>query len=180
MLKKLIIVLVVIFVLFLIAGCVNELLMLAAQDPGSVRVYLVNGSSTRFVAPNLGLCPQGLETLPHNFVTEPPVIGPGQSVSYTTRQLAGASGDCSSASPSFMVGLCGWSYGNAADSLTRFDQKYGGQIGMQFNCGDTVILRWTDGGPDCGTWSSEVLSAPGNTVPTAQFQQIATGGSCTQ
>lgn len=180
MFRKLLIILTALLVLLLFAGCVNELLMIAAQDAGSVRVYLVNESTAKFVSPNLGLCPQGLETLPHSFVTTPPIIAPGQAVSYTTRELAGTAGDCSAASPDFMVGLCGWSYGDSAESLTRFDMKYGGQIGMMFNCGDTVILRWTDGGADCGTWSSEVLTRPGNATPTVEFQQILTGGSCTQ
>jgi hypothetical protein len=180
MLRKLLVILFAILILLLFTSCINELLMIAAQDPASVRVYLVNESATKYVSPNLGLCPQGLETLPHSFLSAPPVIGPGQTISYTTRELAGLAGDCAAASPDFMVGLCGWRYGDSPDALTHFDQKYGGQIGYQFNCGDTVILRWTDAGPACGTWSSEVLTRPGNDAPTADFQQILTGGSCTQ
>ena len=170
--------LVLVVSMLLCAGCTDSLLMLGASDPGSVRVYLVNTSSSRFVSPNIGLCPQGLANQPHNFLEAPPMLGPGESISYTTRQIGGADGVCTNASAQFMVGLCGWTYGPTAEDQTRQDQKFGGQIGYQFNCGDTVILRWADGGPACGTWTSEVLTAPGNTPATAPFQLIDTGGTC--
>lgn len=165
-------------ILLLTGGCTEQWFSLFASDPGSVRVYLVNTSASRLVAGNLGLCSLGLENQPHRFIEQPPVLAPGESYALTTRQIGGAEGDCTNASPQFMIGLCGWRFGDTVESLQLQDQKFGGQIGYQFHCGDTVILRWADGGPDCGTWASEVLSAPGNPQPSQPFQTIETGGSC--
>jgi len=165
-------------ILLLTGGCTEQWFSLFASDPGSVRVYLVNTSASRLVAGNLGLCSLGLENQPHRFIEQPPVLAPGESYAFTARQIGGAKGDCTNASPQFMIGLCGWRFGDTVESLQLQDQKFGGQIGYQFHCGDTVILRWADGGPDCGTWASEVLSAPGNPQPSQPFQTIETGGSC--
>jgi hypothetical protein len=161
-----------------VAGCTDQLYALFASDPATVRVYLVNASTARYVSANLGLCSLGLQTQPHQFITDPPVLAPGEAATFTMRQVGGAYGDCANASPDYMIGLCGWRFGDAPDALTLQDQQYGGQIGVMFHCGDTVILRWTDDGPDCGTWASDVLVAPGNPQPTQDFQLIDAGGSC--
>jgi hypothetical protein len=163
------------------AGCTDllNLFSLAGLDAQQgVRIYLVNSSTSKFVSPNPGLCPQGIENQGHSFLSESPVIAPGQAVTYTTVQIGGDTGVCASADPSFMIGLCGWRFGVDSANLSQCTQKFGGQINVQFQCGDTVILRWTDGGGENGTWSSEVLTAPGNAAPTMAFQTIDGGGSC--
>lgn len=161
-------------------GCDVPTFSLFGDSGSVVRLYLVNTSAAKFVSPNPGICPQGIEeSTTHRFLAEPPVIGPGEAVTYTTWQIAGANGLCGDADPSFSVGLCGWKFGDAADNLTLQAEKFGGQIGYQFNCGDTVILRWADTGPACGTWASEVLTAPGNNPPTMSFMTISDGGVCT-
>jgi len=161
-------------------GCGWEGLFGGPDAGATVRLYLVNSSTAKFVSPNPGICPQGIgDSSSHRFLEERPVIGPGEAVSYTTWEIAGENGICREADASFSVGLCGWKYGDAADSLETQAQKYGGQIGVQFNCGDTVILRWSDSGPACGTWTSEVLTAPGNAAPTMAFMVIDDGGVCT-
>ena len=48
---------------------------------------------------------------------------------------------------------------------------YMGVIGVQFNCGDTIELRWSNcatGGGE-GTWTSTVIPAAGNPQPTEAF-----------
>lgn len=148
------------------------------RGPATVRLILVNTSADKFVQPNPGLCPQGLEqTGSHRFLPNPPIIPPGRAVSFTTLQIAGVGGLCANADPNFAVGLCGWKFGPSADNLATQSTKFGGQIGAMFNCGDTVILRWSDTGPECGTWESEILTAPGNDPPSMPFQ-IIEGGSC--
>lgn len=162
------------------AGC-DVQSMLPLPDSGAVvRLYLVNTSTNKFVSPNPGICPQGIEeSTSHRFLDAPPVLAPGTAVSYTTWQIAGFDGLCGDADPTFAVGLCGWKFGDAADQLELQPEKFGGQIGYQFACGDTVILRWSDSGPACGTWTSEVLTAPGNAPPSMAFMTIGTGGVCT-
>lgn len=148
-------------------------------DPGiwgdassRVQIRLENTSATEYVAPNVGVCPNGMAQPPHYFLEPPPVLGPGQSFTFTTTQLAGFDGNCATFATDFMIGLCGWQYGPAAADLAATTQRFGGQIGFQFRCGDTVILRWTDAGAAEGTWSSEVVSGPGNEPPTADFQSL--------
>jgi hypothetical protein len=166
-----------------LAGCTDQmaaqLASLQASNTNALRVYLVNKSTTKFVSPKLGLCSTGLDNLPHDFIQDPPVLAPGQAVSYSSLQISSDRGNCSTAGDQFMIGLCGWKYGDSATNLTSYPQRYGGQIGFQFQCGDTIILRWNDGGPDCGAWTSEVLTAPGNAAPTADFQLIDGISTCT-
>jgi hypothetical protein len=161
------------------SGCDVQTMFPFADSGAVVRLYLVNTSASKFVSPNPGICPQGIEeSTTHQFLDKPPVIAPGTAVSYTTWQIAGFGGLCADADPSFSVGLCGWKFGDSADMLELQPEKFGGQIGFQFNCGDTVILRWSDSGPACGTWTSEVLTAPGNALPSMPFMTIG-GGACT-
>lgn len=159
-------------------GCV-ELVNLLPIEGASVKLILMNNSSSRYVSPNPGLCPQGLDSGGHAFLETPPIIAPGQSVTLTTFQIAGLSGLCSSADPTFMVGLCGWKHGEGPENLSQCTQRYGGQIGFQFNCGDTVILRWTDSGGVDGVWTSEVQPAQDNPLPDLTFQLMESGGACT-
>lgn len=159
-------------------GCV-ELLCLLPLDGASVKLILMNDSASRYVAPNPGLCPQGLDAGGHSFLPTRPVIAPGQSVTYSTFEIGGLSGLCSSADPTFMVGLCGWHHGEDPNNLAQCSQRYGGQIGFQFSCGDTVILRWTDEGGVDGVWTSDVQPAAGNPMPTMSFQSMDSGGMCT-
>lgn len=151
-------------------------------ERGFVRIYLVNTSTTKFVAPNPGLCPEGLQNLPHFFVRTPPLLAPGESVSISTLELAGPRGACCGDPADFMIGLCGWKYGTDPDNLATCADRYGGALGMQFRCGDTVILRWTDVGAEIGVWSSEVLTARGNAPTTQPFMALPPpeGGSCQQ
>jgi hypothetical protein len=134
----------------------------------SVTVYLVNTSASKYLAPKLGVCPNGLFLPPHYFVDPVPVIAPGETISYTADAIAGSEGFCTSAGSNFSIGLCQWGSGTDPNTLTTTQGPYGGQIGVQFHCGDTVILRWSDAGAG-GIWSSEVLLAPGNLPPTAPF-----------
>ena len=170
-------------VLLLPAGCMLGIMdLLGGCQPHSyIRLWLVNDSKTKYVSPHPGLCPQGLTTLPHYFVDQRPVLAPGESKSYTTVEMAGAEGLCVNR-PDFMIGLCGWNYGDDPANLTGCSDRYGGQIGYQFNCGDTVILHWTDSGAATGTWTSEVLPANGNPAPSAPFQMLPPpeGGTCQQ
>ncbi|MFH1420234.1 MAG: hypothetical protein ABII12_18330 [Planctomycetota bacterium] len=142
------------------------------DDATTVTIRLINDSETQTVAPNLGLCPNGMANQPHYFVSTPPVLAPGEETTYTGCQIAGCGGNCETYSTDFMVGLCGWQYGPSADDLTATENRFGGQIGMQFNCGDTITLRWCDEGAAGGTWTSEVQTAPGNAAPTADFQNL--------
>jgi len=159
-------------VIVVMTGCFDFTGICGRQDESSVRIYLVNDSTTHVVAPKLGVCPVGMTTEPHYFVDPIPNIQPGESVVYTTRQIAGNHGVCTNADPAFSIGLCGWSYGTCTCAMTHVAQKFGGQIGFQFNCGDTIILRWTDTGGAGGTWTSEGLTAAGNAAPTADFQIV--------
>lgn len=160
------------------AGCEGLLLLLPPIDAASVKLVLINDSATKYVSPNPGLCPQGLDTGPHSYLASRPLLAPGARVTITTFQLAGFDGLCVDADPSFMIGLCGWHHGDDPANLTQCSNQYGGQIGYQFHCGDTVILRWTDeGGPD-GTWTSEVVSATGTAPPMMAFQLMPGGGQC--
>jgi hypothetical protein len=153
------------------AGCVDFTPLCSSLDDSSVRVYLINDSNSFLVSPKLGVCPNGLSTEPHFFI-DPPVLRPGEVARYTTRQIAGTQGDCSEAGSAFSIGLCGWGFGSCSCSMTQIAKRYGGQIGTQFHCGDTILLRWTDAGETGGTWTSEVLPATGNEPPTADFQII--------
>jgi len=135
----------------------------------SVRVTLINGNSTQYVSPNLGICPLGMATPPHYFVTPAPVLGPGEQITYTTDQIAGASGNCQAFATDFTIGLCGYNYGASADNLTALEGPYRGIIGTHFNCGDTVVLTWSDALSPQESWTSEVQPATGNPTPTEAF-----------
>ncbi len=158
--------------LLILIGMMGGCLPAPSDSTDVIRIYLVNDSNTHYVSPNLGVCPNGMGFTPHYFVNPPPVIAPGRAVCYTTTDLAGTQGNCSSTNPLFAIGLCGWSYGPTAEGLSSHSQKYGGQIGVQFHCRDTVILRWTDGLLTGGTWNSEILTSPGNPKPSASFQIV--------
>lgn len=174
--------LIALFSMIAVAGCGVFPRLHGAFEQSFVRIYLVNTSTTKYVSPNPGLCPQGLQNLPHFFVRTPPLLAPGESVAITTVELAGPRGVCCGNPTDFMIGLCGWKYGTDPNALASCADRYGGLIGAQFNCGDTVILRWTDTGADIGTWSSEVLPARGNPVTTQPFMALPPpeGGSCQQ
>jgi hypothetical protein len=154
------------------AGCAELWTLLASGEEALVQITLVNESETQTVAPNLGVCPNGMASEPHYFVDSPPVIAPGEEVTYTTGQIAGLGGNCLFFSTDFMIGLCGWQYGPSADELTSVDTQYGGQIGFQFSCGDTVIMRWSDTGENGGAWTTEVQPGAGNDAPVAEFQEL--------
>jgi len=137
-----------------------------------VTVRLINDSTSQYVAPNLGFCPLGMATQPHFFVASPPVLGPGEEATYTSCELAGVYGNCQTYNSDFMTGLCGWAYGTNQEQLSQTIRRFGGQIGAQFNCGDTIILRWTEAGEAGGTWTSEVEPATGNPQPQTPFQAL--------
>lgn len=145
----------------------------SCDETSSVRIRLVNTSADQFVAPNVGVCPNGMAASPHYFAHPTPVLGPGEEITYTSCQIASIDGNCDTFSTDFAVGLCGWRYGASTDALTSATRRFGGQIGFQFSCGDTIILRWTDSGNDGGTWTSEVEPATGNTTPAVDFQEIS-------
>jgi hypothetical protein len=153
-------------------GCADLFPFLACGEESVVEIRLMNDSATQFVAANLGVCPNGMANEPHYFVDAPHVLAPGEEVTYTTRQVAGLAGNCLIFSSDFMIGLCGWEYGSSAEELTAVATRYGGQIGFQFSCGDTVILRWSEAGETGGAWTSEVQPAPGNDAPVAEFQEL--------
>lgn len=166
---------------FLSIACDSAFDFFGVPSATTLRLYLVNESTTRYVSPNPGLCAEGLEAGTKRFLDVPPVIAPGEAVSYTSFEIGGQDGICSGDNPQFMIGLCGWKHGASAEDLSPCSKRYGGQIGFQFQCGDTIILRWTDAGDIDGTWTSEILSALGNGPPAADFQYIdGGGGSCTQ
>jgi hypothetical protein len=154
----------------LAAGCPDLLDQLVPQP--LVRIKVVNDSAAQFVSPNIAVCPNGIEIPPHYFVQPPPVLGPGASVTYTTQEVAGSTdGNCQTFDTNFMLGVCTWDFGAAADNLApAADQRFGGQIGFQFHCGDTVILHWLDTDETGGSWTAEVVPAPGNPPPNAPFQ----------
>jgi hypothetical protein len=142
------------------------------DPPTTLTINVFNDSCATYISPRLGVCPNGMAQPPHYFVEPPPVITPGQSVSYTSDQIAGAvDGDCSTFS-GLVVGIPGWGYGPTSnpDTMTYVETRFVGLVGVQFHCGDTINLRWsncTTGGE--GTWTSEVIPAPGNPDPTAPF-----------
>ena len=85
-------------------GCTNLLeTMLGGGE--MVRIKLVNDSERQFVSPNVAVCPNGITDPPHHFVEVPPVLGPGESITYTTEELAGTDGNCQTFSTNFMIGL---------------------------------------------------------------------------
>ena len=142
------------------------------RDEAMVQIRLVNDSETKYVAPNLRVCPNGMANDPHHMVTPPPVLAPGEQTAYTSAEIAGSDGDCLVFATDFMIGLCGWAHGPSGDDLSTAATRYGGQIGFQFSCGDTVILRWSGEGTNGGTWTSEVQPAAGNEPPSAEFQEL--------
>lgn len=144
----------------------------ACDEGSSARIRLVNASADQYVAPNVGVCPNGMAAAPHYFAYPTPMLGPGEEITYTSRQIAGIDGDCGTYSTNFAVGLCGWQYGASPDALSSATRRFGGQIGFQFHCGDTITLRWTETGEGGGTWTSEVEPAAGNPTPTVEFQEI--------
>jgi len=147
-------------------------------DPTTVTITLFNDSCGTYIAPKFGVCPLGLSGALHHFVEPPAVVAPGQSITYTTDQVAGITdGDCAAFSTDFTVGISGWGYGPTNDAATMTyvgmpdDPPYVGTIGVQFHCGDTIELRWSncDAGGGAGTWTSEVIPAAGNPTPTEPF-----------
>jgi hypothetical protein len=147
-------------------------LLTPCTEDAMVTVRLINDSATQSVSPNLGFCPNGMANVPHHFVSSPPVLGPGEEATYTSCEVAGSFGNCRSFGADFAIGLCGWRYGADQAQLTQASRRFGGQITHQFNCGDTVILRWTDAGDSGGAWASEVQAGAGNTQPGAAFQEL--------
>lgn len=141
-------------------------------EDATITVRLINDSTSQSVAPNLGFCPLGMATQPHFFVATPPVLGPGEEITYTSCEIAGAYGNCQTYNSDFMTGLCGWEYGANQAQLSQTIRRFGGQIGVQFNCGDTIILRWTEAGEAGGTWTSEIEPATGNPQPQTAFQAL--------
>jgi hypothetical protein len=142
--------------------------------PTTLKITLYNDSCGTYIAPKLGVCPNSMAQPPHYFAEPPPVIVPGQSVTYTTDQLAGATdGSCVDYPTTFTVGIPGWGYGPTSnpDTMTYVETRFVGLIGVQFSCGDDVNLHWsncTTGGGE-GVWTSEVIPGPGNPEPTAPF-----------
>lgn len=155
-----------------VSGVTCLQLFIPCTEDAMITVRLINDSATQSVAPNLGFCPNGMVAQPHFFVSSPPVLGPGEEATYTSCEVAGSFGNCRSFSTEFMIGLCGWQYGADGAQLTQVSRRFGGAIGQQFTCGDTVILRWSDAGNNGGTWASEVQPAPGNSQPAAAFQEL--------
>ncbi len=156
-------------------GCIPAGQNCPCQTESTIRIWLVNKSETNYVAPVLKVCPKGMISEPHFTVDPVPKIAPRQVLLYTTTKIAGDQGDCSQADPNFMLGICGWTYGTCTCGMKQADVRYGGQIGVQFNCGDTVILRWSDDPNDpnaAGSWESEVLPAAGNPEPNAAFMTL--------
>jgi hypothetical protein len=144
------------------------------SHPNTLTITLFNDSCGTYISPKFGVCPNGMTEEPHHFVDPPAVIAPGESVTYTTDQVAGATdGDCQAFTTAFTVGTPGWGYGPTSnpDTMTYVDTRFVGVIGTQFHCGDTIKLHWsncaTGSGP--GTWTSEVIPGPGNPAPTAPF-----------
>jgi len=145
-----------------------------ASHPTTLSITLSNDSCSTYISPKLGVCPKGMTELPHYFVDPPAILAPGESVTYTTDQVAGAAdGDCSSFPTTFTVGIPGWGYGPTSnpDLMTYVETRFVGFIGTQFHCGDTIILHWSNcaAGGGAGFWTSEVVAAPGNPTPTASF-----------
>jgi hypothetical protein len=165
--------------LALLGGCPA----LTGADPNAAQstaltITLFNDSCGTYIAPKFGVCPLGMAQQPHYFVEPPALLAPGQSVSYTTDQVAGATdGDCSAFSSDFTVGVPGWGYGPTSnpDTMTYVGMPdgppYVGIIGTQFHCGDTIELHWSNcaEGGGAGSWTSEVIPAQGNPAPSEPF-----------
>jgi len=155
------------------AGCPGP----ADQDappPTAIKITLFNDSCGTYLAPKFGVCPNGMTQEPHHFVNPPAVVAPGESVTYTSDQVAGATdGNCVAFPTVFTAGIPGWGYGPTSnpDTMTYVDTRYIGIIGIQFHCGDTVNLHWSNcaTGSGEGTWTSEVIPGVGNPEPTAPF-----------
>ncbi len=165
--------------LLTVAACVAVLsgatclqFLVPCTEQAMVTVRLINDSAAQSVSPNLGFCPNGMASQPHFFVGAPPVLGPGEEATYTSCEVAGSFGNCQSFSADFMVGLCGWRFGADQAQLAQVPRRFGGAIGQQFSCGDTIILRWSDAGGNGGAWTSEVQPAAGNSPPAAAFQEL--------
>jgi hypothetical protein len=155
-----------------LSGCTALLEALAGKDP-FVRIKVVNDSVRQTVSPNIAVCPNGIENDPHHFVQTPPVLGPGESISYTTEEIAGTDGNCQTFATNFALGVCSWQFGSSRETLApAASQRFGGQIGVQFQCGDTVILHWLDTDETGGSWTAEVITATGNQPPSAEFQLL--------
>ena len=153
-------------------GCANLLEALRIPQP-LVRIKVVNDSVRQTVRPNIAVCPNGIESEPHHFVRTPPVLGPGESITYTTAEIAGTDGNCQTFDTNFMLGVCTWEFGDSRETLApAAAQRFGGQIGFQFQCGDTVILHWLDTDEVGGSWTAEVITAIGNQLPSAPFQSL--------
>ncbi|MFH1748839.1 MAG: hypothetical protein ABIG44_17535 [Planctomycetota bacterium] len=155
-----------------IAGCTCLFPTSTCTAATGVTIRLINDSATQHVVPNLGICPNGMAYTPHYFVNPTPTLAPGAEVVYTSCEIADSDGNCVNFATDFMIGMCGWQYGADANALTSTARRLGGAIGVQFNCGDTIILRWTEAGDNGGTWTSEVQPATGNPAPMEQFQEI--------
>lgn len=155
-----------------LGGCTNLLEALVARQP-FVRIKVVNDSVRQFVSPVIAVCPNGIQNEPHHFVQTPAVLAPGESITYTTTEIGGSDGNCQTFNTNFMLGVCTWEFGSTRETLTpATNQRFGGQIGFQFECGDTVILHWLDTDETGGSWTAEVLTAPGNQAPSAPFQSL--------
>jgi hypothetical protein len=153
------------------SGCADVFSTLVGVQP-VVQIKVVNDSERQTVSPNIAVCPNSIEQPPHYFVDIPPVLGPGESITYTTEELAGSDGNCRTFNTSFMLGICTWQFGPTRDDMTTVDQRFGGRIGSQFQCGDTVILHWLDTDEVGGSWTAEVVPARGNQPPSASFQSL--------
>jgi hypothetical protein len=155
-----------------------------SQDPvhpTMLKITLFNDSCGTYISPGFGVCPKGMaDQDSHHFVNPPAVIAPGDAVTYTSDQVAGAAdGDCVAFSTDFTVGIPSWGYGPTPTpdnnwlyvGMTYGDPPYVGFIGTQFHCGDTIELHWSncDTGGGAGVWTSEVIPGPGNPQPTAPF-----------
>ena len=146
--------------------------------PTTLTITLFNDSCGTYIAPKFGVCPLGMAQQPHYFVEPPAVVVPGQSVTYTTDQVAGTTdGDCVAFASDFTVGIPGWGYGPTSNSDTMTyvgmpaDPPYVGIIGTQFHCGDTIELHWSNCAAVCGagSWTSNVIPGAGNPAPTEPF-----------
>lgn len=161
------------------AGCPGPGDQGTGDPPTTLTISLYNDSCGTYISPRFAVCPKGMAEQPHYFVEPPVVLAPGQSVTYKTDQVAGATdGDCAAFSTAFMVGIPGWGYGPTSnpDIMTYVgmpdDSPYVGLIGVQFHCGDTINLRWSNcgnSGVGAGTWTSEVVPASGNPAPSSPF-----------
>ncbi len=94
------------------AGCPGPGDQGTGDPPTTLTISLYNDSCGTYISPRFAVCPKGMAEQPHYFVEPPVVLAPGQSVTYKTDQVAGATdGDCAAFSTAFMVGIPGWGYG---------------------------------------------------------------------